>query len=43
LGKFNNTSKLRNAQDKVAQANEIRVPNKVRGPGKPMLGLESRL
>ena len=43
LGKFNNTLKLRTAQGKVAQANELRVANEVRGSGKPKLGFESRL
>ena len=43
LGKFNNTLKLRNSQRKVAQANEVRVTNEVRGYGKPKLGFESRL
>lgn len=37
LGKFNNTLKLRNAHGKVAQANEVRVANEVRGSGKPKL------
>ena len=43
LGKFNNTMKLRNAQGQVAQADEVRVANELRGSGKPKLGFESRL
>ena len=37
LGKFNNTLKLRNAQGKAAQADDVRVANEVRGSGKPTL------
>lgn len=43
LGKFDNTTKLRNAQGKAARANEVGVADEVRGFGKPKPGVESGL
>ena len=43
LGKFNNTLKLRNAQGKGAEADEVCVADELRGSGKPKPGFESGL